>query len=116
MSNSSTARQSLGSIFGAIAATAGAVTSTVTTLTTGANALNEYVDTAAQKQSIDNKLSLADYEEEALIRLSLSSADRVSRVQEYREKTDSNKKNFDEAYKRLSAVLHPKAESTTTQS
>jgi hypothetical protein len=100
-----TARLTIGSVFGAVSATANTLTTTLTAANQAAGMLNVYVNEAAVKQGKRSEADLESYIDDLLAEKAEESAERTMRANAYCDRSPVHAAAFNEAHARYAAIL-----------
>lgn len=100
-------RITAGSVLNTVVSAAGAITTTLDTVTTGVGMLAARVNTEATKQEVALKLELHDHVDVAIDRHAMLKAERMLENKKFISQSDDHKKFFESALKEYSALLKP---------
>jgi hypothetical protein len=100
-----TAKMTLGAMFGAITNTADSVSNTFGTINTAVNMANAYVRNAAAKQTMDNKVDQATYKKKLIEQVSLEETERRIAIEDFTSKSARHQELFQTAMDDISKIL-----------
>ena len=105
MSVTTQAGTTLGSIFGAVSASAGAVTSLFTTATDSVSMLDRYVKDASIRQRKNSAADAITFDEELAVRTAKSIAQTQLDVIAYCANSDQHRDLYNDAYSKVMAAI-----------
>lgn len=102
-----TARMTVGSLFGAVNSAATSVGSVFDTTNRAIGMANKFVTDMADKQDIRSIVDMHDFKEKLTEEKSMEETLRKKTISEFCKAEPENKEMFETAYNRISALLNP---------
>lgn len=103
----STAKFTIGAIFGAVTNTADTIGNTLGTVNTAVNMANAYISNAAAKQRLDNNVDLATYTDKLEENVAMEETERRVKIIEFTSKSDQHAKLYQDALDRIKKITRP---------
>lgn len=105
----STAKFTIGAIFGAVTNTADTIGNTLGTVNTAVNMANAYISNAAAKQRLDNNVDLATYTDKLEENVAMEETERRVKIIEFTSKSAQHAELYQAALDRIKLITRPKA-------